>query len=319
MEPLVPKGKGTSGGSGDGPPPSPLLKELLESTRLPPAWLRILVVLATKGYDYWSQICAQGPEKVREAIYDLYNAKPPCEDSAGYENAIDEVCPAGGKGLIKLRQGIFVVLFNMGGMNKSTSFDCEWRVYVNAPLASAPTLFGEVIKLCRDPRCRITQTKICSLPEEAKKRSDIIVVYTGSEEGARWVARLLGEGPCRLLLGGETVHMGLATHRGIAIGESPIAKGGDLEQAVSFGDLRAAALTLAMTSVWMERGDGPLEPMVFIKSLGFWLGKILPLIGLSTQESHRNGLVTHQPGSKSELLAFMFNWIQRLERMKRLL
>jgi len=295
MEPLEPKGEEIAG-------QDPILSL---------GWMGILTEIAKLGYDYWQSHINSGDD-IGNMIYNIYNLKPTCFCDDDYSSKISNVpCNAG---IMPVRQGIFKVFFNIGNIGAfNVNFDREWRVYVNAYPHDAPARLAHILKLFDDPECRIVQAKIVTDGAEASKRSDIIVIYTDSEASARRVAHRVNRdyhGSNRL--GREAVYMASRCTNGIAIGESPVGRPGDEDEAISFGDLRASVLGLVVKHACQRQRPGGVGFPLFLKALSIWLPFFVRVFGLSEQDSSRNGNAAKQPKSKSELKARVLYWEQKL-------
>ena len=195
-----------------------------------------------------------------------------------------------------------------GALAFQPDFTCEWRVYVNADLDNAPIIFSHVLDLFTDLKCRITSAKITTVLAEASKRTDVIVIYTDSEDSAKRVSScLLFNLDVSRRLGAENVHMACRRGRGVAIGESPVAI-----SEISFGDLRAAVLSLAVRNVCQHPGNADLDFHTFLHDLNYWLPFFIRAFGLSEQDSFRNGDTSKQPKTKEELRAKLKYWEKQI-------
>jgi hypothetical protein len=282
---------------------------------LDPAWKDILTKIAGKGYQYWKQLLNGSWRQVYEAIYDLYNYKIP-ENTPLSSNYTDDISNVFAKlNLTKNAQGPFYVCYNFNLTDPN--WDTEWRVYVNAKTSSAALVFEKLLGLMNNPNYRILQLKINKEYDGAKCRSDVIVVYADSENGAAQLARYLGGDPViQGHLNREVVMTSRCICDGVGIGESPIARTGKAESMISFGDLRAAVLTCAVIGMCYQVEQSKVVRYANVyEALTFWLNENLDNFGLSTQESFRNGNISNQPTKKSDMEVRIENFEKLIKNM----
>jgi hypothetical protein len=294
-------------------------KKIPRGSRIPidRKWCLMLFTIAQKGCGHWFDLCLQGRASLFDALYDLYNAKPREDEVPGdFADAISREIEK--RKLMKLGQGPFYVCGNLQMASSSDiDWDSEWRVYVNVKCTQAPMVFGKVLDLFANPRCRILQAKINKDIEQARDRSDIIVIYCDSQEGAKATAWCLASDHLVAgCLGRETVCMTTWCRGGISIGESPKAKTGKAEDQISFGDLRSAVLTCAVWAACFELGRHA-TPQAMFESMCFWIGELIERFGLSAVDSSQNGTISAQPATKGELIARVDSFIQQLGAIAR--